>query len=43
MVVSNIIQNIKFKEEKEVEKHDKKTQGIPLSSAGQFYFFANWP
>ena len=26
MVVSNIIQNIKFKEEKEVEKHDKKTK-----------------
>ena len=26
MVVSNIIQNIKFKEEKEVETHDKQTK-----------------
>ena len=25
MVVSNIVQNIKFKEDKEVDKHDKKT------------------
>ena len=30
MVVSNIIQNIKFKEEKEVETHDKQKRFLSI-------------